>query len=138
MNAAGTVAAGGSAPDAAGGDGSTRALIALGLVGVLLVVVVGWLWWLDQRAGQVVVARQEALRSAREQVVTALSSPTTGATVLAAGVVRADPGQAVVLLFVNQATRRPRSHAVQLSAHRIELTMKRVGGRWRIAHLARV
>ncbi|MGH4025640.1 MAG: hypothetical protein ACRDRV_13780 [Pseudonocardiaceae bacterium] len=138
MNPAGTVAFGSSVPDGADEDGSTRALIALGLVSVLLGVVVGWLWWSDQRAGQVVVARQEGLRSAREQVVTVLSNPTTGATVLAAGVVRAEPGQAVVLLFVNQATRRPQSNEVQLSAHRIELTMKRVDGRWRVAHLKRV
>lgn len=138
MNPGGTVASGGSLPDVAGEDGSTRALIALGLVSVLLGMVVGWLWWSDQRAGQVVVARQEALRSAREQVVAVLSNPTTGAMVLAAGVVRAEPEQAVVLLFVNQATRRPQSNAVRLSAHRIELTMKRVDGRWRVAHLKRV
>jgi len=138
VNPAGTVASGGSVPDGVGEDGSTRALIALGLVSVLLGAVVGWLWWSDQRAGQVVVARQEALRSAREQVVTVLSNPTTGATVLAAGVLRAEPEQAVVLLFVNQATRRPQSNAVRLSAHRIELTMKRVDGRWCVAHLKRV
>jgi hypothetical protein len=138
LNVAGTVASGSSAPGAAGGDGSTRALITLGLVGVLLGVLVGWLWWSDQRAGQVVVARQEALRSAQEQVVTMLSNSTTGATVLAAGVVRAEPEQAVVLLFVNQATRRPQSTSVQLSGHRIELTMNRIDGRWCVAQLKRV
>lgn len=138
MTAGGTVASGGSVPDMAGEDGSTRALVALGLVSVLLGVLVGWLWWSDQRAGQVVIARQEALRSAREQVVTVLSNSTTGVTVLAAGVVRAEPGQVVVLLFVNQATRRAQSTAVQLSAHRIELTMNRADGRWRVADLERV
>lgn len=119
---------------AAGGDPATRALIALGLVCVLLGVIVAWLWWSDHHHGQVALARQQALHSAREQAVTVLPD----ATVLASAVVRAEPEQAVVLLFVNQTTRSPQSGAVQLSGHRIELTMTRVDGGWRITKHERV
>lgn len=119
--------------------GPTRALVALGLVCVLLGALVGWLWWFEQRSAQTATARREALHSAREQVVTELSdSAVTRVDVLAAGVVRAEPGRAVVLLFVNLATQRSPSEPVQLSAHRIELTMSGTGGWWRVAGLERV
>lgn len=136
MNAAGAVASKRSTADVAGVDGPTRALIGLGLVCVLFAVMVGWLWWSDHRYRQVTVARQQALQSAREQAVTVLSDSTTRATLLAAGVVRAEPEQAVVLVFVNLA--RERSGAVQLSGHRIELTMSLVDGRWRVSGRQRV
>ena len=120
--------------DAAGGDGPTRALVGLFIVVVLLSLVVGWLWWLDHRTGQIALARQQALHSAREQVVTVLP----GSTVLASAVVRAEPEQVVVLLFVNQTTQSSPSETVQLSGHRIELTMTRVDDRWRISDRKRV
>lgn len=117
----------------------TRALVALSLVGVLLGALVGWLWWADQRGAQTATARREALHSAREQVAAELSDPaTTRVDVLAAGVVRAEPDRAVVLLFVNLATQQSPSGPVRLSAHRIELSMTRTGGRWRVAGLERV
>ncbi|MGH3910044.1 MAG: hypothetical protein ACRDRM_04355 [Pseudonocardiaceae bacterium] len=120
--------------DAAGGDGPTRALVGLFAVVVLLSLVVGWLWWLDHRSGQVALARQQALHSAREQMVTVLPN----STVLASAVVRADPEQVVVLLFVNQTTHTSPSETVQLSGHRIELTMTRVDDRWRVSDRKRV
>lgn len=134
MNASGTVVPGGSRRDAAGGDGPTRALVGLFAVVVLLSLVVGWLWWLDHRTGQVALARQQALHSAREQVATVLPH----STVLASAVVRAEPEQVVVLMFVNQTTQSSPSEAVQLSGHRIELTMTRVDDRWRVADRKRV
>jgi Mce-associated membrane protein len=63
---------------------------------------------------------------------------TTHATVIGSAVVRADPDEVVVLLFVNQSTRSSRSPAVQLSAHRIQLTMALVGGHWLVSKLERV
>lgn len=63
---------------------------------------------------------------------------TTHATVIGSAVVRADPEEVVVLLFVNQSTRSSRSPAVQLSAHRIQLTMALVGDRWLVSNLERV
>lgn len=132
MNASGTVVP--DMRDAAGGDGPTRALIGLFVVVVLLSVVVGWLWWLDHRNGQVALARQQALHSAREQMVTVLPR----STVLASAVVRAEPEQVVVLLFVNQSTQSSPSETVQLSGHRIELTMTRVDDRWRVSGRKRV
>ncbi len=134
MNASGMVVPDSSMRDAAGGDGPTRALVGLFVVVVLLSVVVGWLWWLDHRSGQVALARQQALHSAREQMVTVLPN----STVLASAVVRADPEQVVVLLFVNQTTHTSPSETVQLSGHRIELTMTRVDDRWRVSDRKRV
>jgi Mce-associated membrane protein len=71
-------------------------------------------------------------RTAREQGIV------TRATVVRSAVVRADPGQVVVLLFVNQTTRSSRETAVQVSAHRVELTMTRSGERWLVSRLQRV
>jgi Mce-associated membrane protein len=51
----------------------TRALIALGVVAVVLGVAVGGLWWLGHRESQIRTARDTALQAAREQVVTVLS-----------------------------------------------------------------
>ena len=156
----------------------TRALLALGVVAVVLGIAVGALGWLDHRDSQVETARQAALQTAREQVVTVLSydfgtidqdlqraraaltgeylaeftiqanyiiAPaareqqiTTTANVIAAAVVRADPAQVVVLLFVTQRTQNSQSDAVRLAAHRIQLTMARVGDRWLISELDRV
>lgn len=155
-----------------------QALIVLGVVALVLAVAVGGLGWLDYRARQVQAARQEALQTAREQVVTVLSydfrsidqdlqrarealtgaylaefttqanqltAPTareqqitTEANVLASAVVRADPARVVVLLFVTQRTRSSQSEAVRLAAHRLQLTMTRIGDRWLISELDRV
>jgi Mce-associated membrane protein len=78
------------------------------------------------------VANQITAPAAREQQIT------TRATVIASSVVRADPEQVVVLLFVNQHTSSSQSEAVQLSAHRIQLTMSRVDDRWLISELERM
>lgn len=103
------------------------ALIALSVVVVVLVVVVGGLWWLDHRHSQTEAARTAALPAAREQI------STTDADVLASSVVRADPDEVVLLLFVNQRTHSSPSEAVQLAALRLVLTMTRVDGRWMIS-----
>ena len=63
---------------------------------------------------------------------------TTHATVIGSAVVRAEPEEVVVLLFVNQSTRSSRSGAVQLSAHRIQLIMVPAGDRWLVSKLERV
>lgn len=62
----------------------------------------------------------------------------TRASVIAASVVRAGPQQVVLLLFVNQTTQSSQSATVQVSAHRIELTMTWTDGRWLISRLDRV
>jgi Mce-associated membrane protein len=127
-----------------------RALIALGAVVVVVGVLVAGLCRLDHHNGQVDAARQAALQAAREQVVTVLSTEqlsapaapqpriVTRAEVIDSAVVRAEPDEVVVLLFVNQRTQSSPSGVVQLSAHRIELTMTRVDDRWLISELERV
>lgn len=127
---------------------SLHALIVLGVVVVLLGVLVGALWWFVHRNSQTEAASTAALQAAREQAATALanevSAPATDAqggidaNVIASAVVRADPEQVVVLVFINQTTPRSQSEVVQLSAHRIELTMTRRDGRWLVSDLERV
>lgn len=109
-----------------------RALIGLSVVVVVLGVVVGGLWSLDHRHSQTEAARTAALSAAREQ------SSTADLDVLASSVVRADPEEVVVLLFVNQRTHSSPSAAVQLAALRMVLTMTRVDGRWTISDRKRV
>lgn len=104
-----------------------RALIVLSVVVVMLGLAVGGLWWLDHRNVQTEAARTAALSAAREQ------SSTADTDLIASSVVRADPEEVVLLVFVNQRTHRSPSEAVQLSALRIVLTMTRVDGRWMIS-----
>ncbi|MGH3797928.1 MAG: hypothetical protein ACRDSP_23940 [Pseudonocardiaceae bacterium] len=66
------------------------------------------------------------------------SHVSTHASVIGSSVVRADPEEVVVLLFVNQSTRSSKSPSVQLSAHRIQLTMTLVDGHWLVSKLERV
>ncbi|MGH4016062.1 MAG: hypothetical protein ACRDSL_19495 [Pseudonocardiaceae bacterium] len=127
-----------------------RALIVLGAVVVLLGVAVAGLCWLDHRNSQIDAARQAALQAAREQVLTVLSTEqvpapaareqriVTRAEVIASAVVRAKPDEVVLLLFVNHTTQSSQSEVVQLSGHRIQLTMTRVDDRWLISKLERV
>lgn len=95
-----------------------------------------------QRAGAALTGqfREEFLAEANQTTVPAAREQqiVTQATVIAASVVRADPDQVVVLLFVNQNTRSSQSETVQLSAHRIQLTMSRVDQRWLISGLAQL
>lgn len=77
-------------------------------------------------------AKQVTVPAARKEQIT------TSADVMASAVVRADPAQVVVLLFVTQRTRSSQSEAVRLSAHRLQLTMTRIGDRWLISELERV
>lgn len=65
----------GQAPEADQGSGRRRrrALIALALVVVVLGVVVGWLWWQDQRAQEAEASREAAVQVARERAVAILS-----------------------------------------------------------------
>lgn len=62
----------------------------------------------------------------------------THADVVASSVVRADPDEVVVLVFLNQRTHSSQAEAVQLSAHRVVLTMTRFEDRWLISDLERV
>ncbi|MGQ0776070.1 MAG: hypothetical protein ACT4NY_16880 [Pseudonocardiales bacterium] len=105
----------------------TRVLIVLSVVVVVLGLAVGGLWWLDHRNSLTETARTAALSAARDQISTADTN------VIASSVVRAEPDEVVLLLFVNQRTQGSQTEAVQVSAQRIVLTMNRVEGRWMIS-----
>ncbi|MFL6090120.1 MAG: hypothetical protein ACJ71Z_08275 [Aeromicrobium sp.] len=59
----------------------------------------------------------------------------TQATVSAHGVVSGSTDKVVVLLFVDVTSKSPRLRSPHLAGSRIEVTMKKVGGSWRIADL---
>lgn len=61
------------AGDDPGGRYGRRALVALGLVVVLLGAVVGWLWWTDRQYGEADAAGQVALVVAKERATEVLS-----------------------------------------------------------------
>lgn len=77
-------------------------------------------------------ANEVTVPAAREQSVI------TRADVIASSVVRAEPEEVVLLMFLNQRTQSSQSEAVQLSAHRVVLTMTRFEGRWLISDLEQV
>jgi Mce-associated membrane protein len=55
------------------------------------------------------------------------------ATVKAASVVSAEPGEAVVLLFVDQATRSTRVQGTKVDHARVRMTMVETDAGWRVA-----
>lgn len=55
------------------------------------------------------------------------------AQVRAASVVRATPDQAVVLLFVNQATTKKTADETKIDQPRVQMTLKKVGDKWLVS-----
>lgn len=55
------------------------------------------------------------------------------ATVVQAGVVRADPSTVVTLVFVNQVTTSTRVTGQKVDLSRVRMTLDHVGGRWLVA-----
>ncbi len=55
------------------------------------------------------------------------------ASVSAAGIVRADGDEAVVMLFVNQSTTSTRIQGTKVDQNRVRVTMRKVADDWRIA-----
>jgi Mce-associated membrane protein len=71
---------------------------------------------------------EEAVRRLAEE-----TQATVEAEVVSAGVVSAEPGQVVVLLFVNQTTTSDRLEQPATDLNRVRLTMVDRGGEWLVA-----